>query len=384
MTVRRLQGVPGFSINRVAEAAGTDPDVLRLENLDTDLPPPRAAIEATRAAVGTDDANSYLPFVGLDTLREAAAARVGLTSEIAYEPRTECVITAGGTTGMLNTLLALVEEGDEVVVTDPTYAGMIQRVRLAGATPRFVPWVWDGDAWRLDQDALRAAVGNATRAIFVMSPSIPTGGVVDEAEWLEIARLCVEHDLWLIVNAAMERILFDGRSVLHPAGLPGMRERTVTVGSVSKEYRMIGWRTGWVVGPAEALGRIGLVTIYNTVTAVGIAQPGALAALTDPEAGVVDAVREWERRRDAVLEELARLPVRAPAGGWSMVFDTSESGLDAEQASKRLLAHGRVAATPMTHWGPSGSTLVRLVFSNEPVERLQGLGDRVRRSLRAD
>jgi aspartate/methionine/tyrosine aminotransferase len=381
MTVRRLEGVPGFSIDSVAAAAEGDPGVLRLENLDTDLPPPATAVEATRAAVGTDDANSYLPFVGRDRLREAAAARVGLTSGIAYEPKTECVITAGGTTGMLNALLALVEEGDEVVLTDPTYAGMIFRVRLAGGVPRFAPWSWSGDAWRLGLDALRGAVGPATRAVFLMSPSIPTGAVPSEEEWGEVARLCVEHDLWLIYNAAMERILFDGRDVVHPAAFPGMRERTVTVGSVSKEYRMIGWRTGWVVGPPDAIARIALVTIYNTVTAVGIAQPGALAALTDPDSGVEAAVREWQRRRDVVLEELAGLPVRAPAGGWSLVLDTTELGMEAEGASDRLLERGRVAATPMTHWGPSGRNLVRLVFSNEPVERLRGLGDRVRDSL---
>ncbi|HUE77356.1 MAG TPA: pyridoxal phosphate-dependent aminotransferase [Longimicrobiales bacterium] len=381
MTVHRLEGVPGFSIDRVAEAAGSDPDVLRLENLDTDLPPPASAIEATKAAAGRDDANSYLPFVGLDALREAAAARVSLTSGIAYEPRTECVITAGGTTGMLNALLALVEEGDEVVLTDPTYAGMIYRVRLAGGRPRFAPWVWEGDAWRLGLDALRAAVGPATRALFLMSPSIPTGAVIGDDAWIEIARLCVARDLWLIHNAAMERILFDGRSVLHPASLPGMRERTVTVGSASKEYRMIGWRTGWVVGPPEAIARVGLVTIYNTVTAVGIAQPGVLAALTDPDAGVEDAVREWERRRDVLLEELRGMPVRAPAGGWSLVLDVAELELEAEEASRRLLEFGRIAATPMTHWGPSGGALVRLVFSNEPVERLRGAGERVRRAL---
>ncbi len=381
MTVRRLRDVPGFSIDRVAAAAGADPEVLRLENLDTDLPPPDSALRATREAIGADDANSYLPFVGLDALRGAAAARVARTAGIAYDWRTECVVTAGGTTGMLNALLALVQEGDEVVLTDPTYAGMIYRVRLAGATPRFAPWRWSAGGWRLDLDALRDAVGDATRAVFVMNPSIPTGAVLVDGEWREIARLCVERELWLIYNAAMERIVYDGAPVTHPASLPGMPERTLTVGSVSKEYRMIGWRTGWVVGPARAIEPIGLATIYNTVTAVGIAQPGALAALTDPDDGVAEAVQEWQRRRDAVLDELAGLPVRAPAGGWSLVLDVGELGIEADEASRRLLERGRVAATPMTHWGPSGAGLVRLVFSNETVERLRGLGERVRRAL---
>ncbi len=121
--VSRLGSVAGFSIDRVARAAGADSEVLRLENLDTDIPPPQSAIAATRAAVGRDDANSYLPFLGLDELRTAAARHVARLSGVPHDPDTQTIVTAGGTEGMLNTLLALVETGDEVLVTDPTYAG---------------------------------------------------------------------------------------------------------------------------------------------------------------------------------------------------------------------------------------------------------------------
>ena len=121
--VSRLGGVAGFSIDRVARAAGANSEVLRLENLDTDIPPPQSAIAATRAAVGRDDANSYLPFLGLDELRTAAARHVARLSGVPHDPDTQTIVTAGGTEGMLNALLALVETGDEVLVTDPTYAG---------------------------------------------------------------------------------------------------------------------------------------------------------------------------------------------------------------------------------------------------------------------
>ena len=380
----RLRDIPGFSIDRVAAAAGDDPAVLRLENLDTDLRPPAAAISATRAAIGRDDANSYLPFTGSDELRRAAAAHVGRLSGLAYDPASQCVITAGGTAGMFDVLLAALDPGDEVILTDPTYAGMIYRVRLAGAVPRLVPFVHHGGEWRLDLDALDAAVSPRTRMLFLMNPSMPSGAVLSGAEWERIGLLCTDRGLWLLYNAAMERILYDGRGYSHPARLPGMAERTITVGSVSKEYRMIGWRVGWVVGPASVMADVARVAIYNVVTPVGIAQPGAAAALVTAHDGLRDAVAEWQRRRDRVAAELEGLPLTPAAGGWSMLLDVGALGLDSSSASERLLARGRIAATPMRHWGEvNGDRFIRFVFSNEPLGRLTGMGERVRIALEA-
>ena len=382
MSVRRLAGIPGFAIDEVAARAEGDPGVLRMENLDTDLPPPEAAVAATRAVIGHDDANSYLPFTGQAELCATVADRLQRTSGRPYDPRREVVITAGGTEGMLDALLATTDPGDEVVLTDPTYAGMTNRVRLAGAVPRLVPFVWERDRWRLDLDALRRAAGPRTRALFLMNPSMPSGAVLEPEAWRAVAELCAARDLWLLYNAAMERILFDGRTPFHPASIPELRERTIVIGSVSKEYRMIGWRVGWVAGPAAILADIARVHLYNVVTPPGLAQTGAAAALREPLETLRPAVTEWERRRDVVVAELAGLPVRTAAGGWSLLLETAVLGLDSFAASRRLLEVGRVAATPMRDWGEvNGDRFIRLVFSNEPVARLTGLGARVRRAL---
>ena len=382
MPIDRLLKIPGFSIDRVAAAAGDDPEVLRLENLDTDLRPPEAAIVATRAALEEDDANSYLPFTGQTDLRAAAAAHVSRLSGIAYDPDRNCVITAGGTEGLFNTLLATVDTGDEVVLTDPTYAGMTYRVRLAGGVPRLVPFIRQNGSWRLDLQALNDTVTPHTRALFLMKPSMRSGAVLNREDLEIVATLCRDRSLWLIYNAAMERILYDDRPYLHPASLPGMAERTITVGSVSKEYRMIGWRVGWVVGPEVVLNDIGLVGLYNVVTPVGLTQRGAAAALRTPGTDLARAVREWERRRDVVVDELRDLPLISAAGGWSLVLDVAALGYGSFAASERLLNQGRIAATPMRDWGVvNGDRFVRFVFSNEPVERLIGLRERVRKAL---
>jgi aspartate/methionine/tyrosine aminotransferase len=379
--VRRLEHIPGFNIDRIAAAAGDDPDVLRLENLDTDVAPPPEAVEATRAAIGEDEANSWLPFTGRDDLKDAVATFIERRGGPRYDGRREIVITSGEGDAMLDALFCLTDPGDEVVLTDPTYAGMLNRVRLVGAEPRLVPLQVEDGEWRLDLDALGEAVGDRTRVIFVNNASFPSGWVASEAEWEAIASLCRDRDLWLLYWGGFEGVLFDGRSVLHPAGLPGMRDRTVTIGCPTLEQRMIAWRIGWVVAPGELVNDVSRVHIYNGLVPSGHNQIGTRVALTLEDDGLSAANAEWQRRLDETLRQLDGLPTVRPAGAWSLLLDVAALGLDCMDVSQRLLGQ-KVAATPMRGWGVDvADRHVRFVFSNEPVERLALLGDRVRAAL---
>jgi aspartate/methionine/tyrosine aminotransferase len=381
MGVKRLEHIPGFNIDRVAAAAGDDPDVLRLENLDTDVPPPAAAIEATRAAIGEDDANSWLPFTGRDDLKEAVAAYIARHGGPPYDGVHEIVITSGEGDAMLDALFCLTDPGDEVVLTDPTYAGMLNRVRLVGAVPRLVALIVVDGEWRLDLDALPAAVNDRTRVVFINNASFPSGWVANAAELDAVASICRERDLWLLYWGGFEGVLFDGRTIVHPAALDGMRDRTVTVGSPTFEQRMIAWRIGWVVAPGELVNDVSRVQIYNGLVPSGFNQIGTRVALGVPDDDLAAANAEWEKRRDETLRQLDGLPVVRPAGGWSLLLDVASLGLDCAEVSDRLLAE-KVAATPMRGWGGEiADRHVRFVFSNEPVDRLALLGDRVRSAL---
>jgi aspartate/methionine/tyrosine aminotransferase len=378
---KRLEGIPGFGIDRVAAAAGQDLDVLRLENLDTDVAPHPDAIEATRAAVGRDEANSYLPFTGLGEMKEAVSELIERRGGPAYDPYSEVVITQGDGDNMLDALLALTDPGDEVILTDPTYAGMLQRVRLVGAVPRFVPLVSTDNGWSLDLEGLGEVVTARTRVVFIMSPSIPTGWVASDEEWNKIAGLCRERDIVLLYWMLWEAIVFGGRHIVVPSALEGMRDLTVTVGSVSHEQRLIGWRVGWMVGPAQLAPSLALTHIYNGVCTSGFCQIGAAAAIRLGDDDVATAVSEWERRHDELRRQCDGLPLIPAHGGWCALLDAEAAGLDAARFSDRLLDQ-KVAATPMTEWGDRVAPRhVRLVFSNEPVERLALLGERLRRAL---
>jgi N-succinyldiaminopimelate aminotransferase len=383
MPVSRLQHVPGIGVDRMGDAAdaAADPQILRLENMDTDIPPPPHAVEATRAAIGRDECNSYLPFMGQDALRQAAAAHVSKQSGVVYDWKRQCIISTGGCSGILNTFLALLEPDDEVIFSDPVYVGLLNRVRLAGGVPRFAPLTPDTTGWRLDLNGLKKAVSRRTRMVLMISPSMPSGAVLNRQEWEAVAEVCQSSNAWLLYDAAMERLLFDGLPHIHPASLPGMAERTITVGAVTKEFRMIGWRVGWIVGPEQVMNDLALVNISNVVCQVGIAMPGATAALTQPGDGVAEATAELQARRDSVLEEMRGLPVIPPGGGWSLLIDVSRLGMDCESASRLLFEKGKIAATPMRNWGGDrAANYVRFVFANEPVRRLRGLGERVRRA----
>ena len=378
---RRLEHIPGFNIDRVAAAAGDDPDVLRMENLDTDLDVPAGVRAATKAAVDRLDANSWLPFDGKPEMKQAVASFIERRSGVRYDPLGEVVITGGDGDAMLNALLVTTDPGDEVIVTDPTYAGMVNRVRLAGCVPRFAPLVPGDAGWRLDLDALRAAAGPGTRAVFVMSPSLPTGHVFDAQEWDAVASVCREHDAWLIYQAWWEGIVFDGLPVLHPASLDGIRDRLVIVGSVALEHRMIGWRVGWTVGPADLHEDLSKTQIYNMLVPSGILQAGARVALAEPPEDLARVVEELQRRRDETLRQLEGFPVVPSQGGWSLLMDTEALGIDCAEASRRMLDQ-KVAATQMRGWGDRvADRYLRFVYSREPLERLALLGERARAAL---
>jgi aspartate/methionine/tyrosine aminotransferase len=379
----RLHHIAGIGVDRmgaIAHDAGAD--LLRLENLDIDIPPDGDAIRRTQRAAEMDADNSYLPFLGQHRLRDVVAEHVSRISGVPYSGERNCVISAGGLSGILNVLLATIEVGDEVVVTDPTYAGLINRVRLAGGVPSFAPLRFAaGGRWTLDRDAMTRAVGAKTRAMLLMSPSMPSGACLDAEDWCLIAELCAANDLLLILDAAMERLVFDGRRVIHPAGLPDMAARTISVGSSAKELRMIGWRVGWIVGPEDVMPDIAAVSLANVVVPVGIAQDAVATALDNSHTSIRGYVAELQARRDTVMHQLEGLPFGAPDGGWSLLLRVSDFGIDGETMSRRLLDHG-VCATAMAGWGEAhGGDYIRFVFANEPVHRLELLGARVRKVL---
>jgi aspartate/methionine/tyrosine aminotransferase len=276
-----------------------------------------------------------------------------------------------------------VDPGDEVILTDPTYAGLVNRVRMVGGVPRFVPLVPGDTGWRLDVEGFRAAVSPKTRALLIMNPSLPSGWVATADEWEVIAETSRANDAWLIYVAWWEGMVYDGLPIISPASLPDIRDRLIISGSVSLEHRMIGWRIGWTVGPEAIRSDLSKTQIYNALVPSAILQAGARVALDESPEELGPVVEELQRRRDETLRQLESFPVVPCSGGWSVLMDTAAMGIDCAEASKRMLDQ-KVAATQMGGWGAEvADRYLRFVFSREPLDRLALLGDRARAALGA-
>jgi aspartate/methionine/tyrosine aminotransferase len=364
----------------MAELADRRPGSFRLENADSDLPPPAHAIKATRDAVGVDRYNSYLPLHGLPELREAISERYRADLGLQYDPDGEIVVTAGVGEAMLDVLLSYVNEGDRVLMTNPTYNGMAQRVRLAGGVQVFANQV-EADGWHLNAADIRK-MARGCKVIFYGSPSMPTGVVLrrDETDWL--CEAAVENDALVLFNGAVDKLVFDGRAVVNPATLPGLRERTIIAGSVTKNYNMVGWRIGWAVGPRELLKPVHDVHIFNGIMASGYSEAGAAVALAGPQQYVAESVQTYQLRRDALIARLRAIEgmrLVVPDGGYFFIANIEAFGVTARDFCRRLLAEENVAITPMNAWGADdfGDHHVRFIFTNEPEDRLVEAAKRI-------
>lgn len=386
----RSASIVRMTMADMAALADRMPNAIRLENADTFLPPPPHAVQATRDAVGGDQYNSYLPLHGLVELRQAIADRSAADHGLRYDPEGEIVVTCGAGEAMLDVLLSYVNPGDRVLLTNPTYNGMAQRVRLADGVQVF-SLLDEARGWRLDPASVRQQA-RGCKVIFYASPCMPTGTVFTEDETQALAEAAIENDALLVFNGVVDKMLFDGRRLVHPATLPGMRERTISIGCVSKNYNMMGWRVGWAVGPRELLQPVHDIHIFNGIMASGFAQAGATAALAGPQDVVAESVAVYQRNRDALLSRLANIPgirLAAPEGGYFFLVNISALGVSSTAFCTRLLEEEGVAVTPMVAWGSDdfGHDHVRLIFTNEPEDRLLVAADRiaafVRRNYRA-
>ncbi|MDP9647103.1 pyridoxal phosphate-dependent aminotransferase [Paraburkholderia caledonica] len=363
----RVEGLQGrrtsaWEIHRVAQqAAANGNDVIVLSVGDPDFATPAAIVERAIDALRGGDTH-YSAVSGRDPLRAAIAeeqARMtGCTVSAA-----NVILTAGAQNGVFATSLCLLEAGDEVIVPEPMYLTYEACVRAAGATLVPVP-VDPARAFHLDCDALERAVTARTKAIFFATPCNPTGVVMPRADLERIARLACEHDLWVLSDEVYADLTFE-REHVSIMSLPGMAERTVTLGSLSKSHAMAGWRVGWAIGPTqliEHMGRLALAMLYGLP---GFIQQAALTALQEKSRIVAQMRDIYRRRRDVVFERLSRVPrlrCLLPEAGMFMMVDVSGTGLDTVDFTWQLFRAQGVSVLDASAFGETANGFVRLGF----------------------
>lgn len=351
-------------------------DAINLAQGFPDFPMPDPLKEAACAAI-QGDINQYAITWGAPALRLAIAEKYRRWYDLEIDPEREITVTCGATEAMAATFLALVNEGDEVVVLEPFYENYGPDAILAGAKPVFVPL--EPPAWRLDPDRLRRAVGTRTKAIVVNTPHNPTGRVLTREEISLIAGLCQEHDAWLITDEIYEHIRYAGAHHV-AATWPGMRSRTVTISGLSKTFSCTGWRLGYAVAPPEATSAIRKVHDFLTVGAPAPLQAAAAVALAFDANYYNQLALDYRARRDLLTAALAEagFTFTVPEGAYYVLADFSALSDEPDDAFARWMAREvGVAAVPGSsfyHTPELGRRLVRFAFCKrlETLERAAG------------
>ena len=345
--------------NRVIDMTSRGERVLRLEGGEPFMPTPSFIKDAMKDAL---DANQtrYAPSSGipqlLDAIREKLKSRNGIEGDV--------IVTSGGAHGLFCAFQATVNPGDDVMLFAPYWTPIRDQVRYSGGELVRVPWSETRGVDDLSA-VLRAHRTEKSRVLYVNTPSNPTGDVLTRAQLQSVARFAVEHDLIVISDEAYESLVYDGEHV-SLASLEGMRERTISVFTLSKTYAMTGWRVGYLVaGPLwmDALKKLVLNSINGVSTP---SQFAAAAAISQGRAFTESMIGDYRERRDRLVNGLteAGFKVVPPHGAFYLFADARERlGPDSWKSMETLLSRTSIAAVPGVVFGPEGEGFLRMSFS---------------------
>ena len=337
---------------------------------DPDFATPEGVVDRAIEVLDEGDTH-YSDIAGRPHLRSAIADYVGRLAGVVYEPA-NVMVSAGTQNALFNASLCLLGPGDEVIVPDPAYLTYEASLRVGGATLVPVPLT---DDFRVDPQAVAAAVTGQTRAVIVNSPANPTGVVASRDELRAIAELAVANDLWVVSDEVYAELVF-GRERHHSiAAEPGMAERTVVVGALSKSHAMTGWRIGWAVGPTELVRHMATVALCMNYGLPGFIQEAATVAIEKHGPDVDDMREIYRRRRDLTTFMLADAPgleLLVPEAGMFVLADVRGTGLSSREFSELLFDEQRVSVLDAGNFGSRADGWVRISFTVDDVRLAEG------------
>jgi aminotransferase len=375
---KRLSDIDLPGVRRILQMAEGVPDAISFALGEPDFDTPEhvknAAIDALRKGF-----TKYTPNIGALELRQSIAKKLKRDNVIDADPRSEILVTVGVQEALFVAFQALLNPGDEVIISDPSYHSYPRMIKLAGGEPTYVKLNED---FSYDIAEIERKLTQKSRILLLNSPQNPTGAVIGRAEMEGLAALAESHNLFIITDEIYEKLIYDA-SHISIASLSGMMDRTLTVNGFSKAYAMTGWRLGYCVARKGVLEKLVKVHAYAVTSANSIAQKAGIEALEGPQESVARMVNEFRRRRDYVVERLSEiegLKCPSPRGAFYVFPNFSTFHKSSWELAEYLLRVGGIITAPGIDYGPTRDSYLRLSFATS-MEKLEKGLDRLEEAL---
>ena len=377
LTNTRVEQIPASGIRRFFDLVSGVEGVISLGVGEPDFTTPERFREAAIRSI-KDGKTKYTSNYGIRPLREAIAEHTARLRRVTYDPDTEVLVTVGVSEAVDLALRATLNEGDEVIVADPSYVAYVPGIVLAGGVAVPVATGEEHD-FRLRPEDVERVITPRTRAILLGFPNNPTGAVLTEEDVAGIARLAEKHDLLIYADEIYDRLVY-GREHRSIVSLPRMKERTIYLAGFSKSYAMTGWRVGYACAPAEVIEQMMKIHQYTVMCVPTAGQYAALEALRTGEDEVRRMVAEYDRRRQVMWRRFNDLGLHCfePRGAFYCFPNITSTGLSDEVFAERLLREEKVVVVPGGAFGERGRGHVRACYATS-LEKIEEAGDRIAR-----
>jgi aminotransferase len=373
---RRVIKVPPSGIRRFFDIAATMDDVISLGIGEPDFVTPKPILEAGIKSLQNGETH-YTSNSGILELRQALSDHLDRLYGIRFDPENELLITVGVSEALYLAISAVVDPGDEVIIPTPCFVSYSPEVIFSGGTPVLLKTRVEDD-FQVQPTDVETLITPNTKALLFGYPNNPTGAVMSREELQELANVAEKHDLLVISDEIYDRLVYNDHKHVCFASLPGMRERTITLGGFSKDYAMTGWRIGYAAAPAQISAAMRKIHQYTVMCSPITSQMAALEALLHGEEHVQMMVSEYDRRRRLIVSGLNELglPTFEPRGAFYAFPRIDATGMDDETFSEKLLQEEQVAVVPGNAFSADGN-FVRCSYATayekieEALERIQ-------------
>ncbi|MFT3983630.1 MAG: pyridoxal phosphate-dependent aminotransferase [Lachnospiraceae bacterium] len=375
--MKRLSNITALQptgMRKMFDLAATMDNVISFALGEPNFDTPQNVIAAAKDALDRGETH-YNANAGILPLRNSIAKKMKENEHLDYDPLTEIQVTVGGMEALYLTLMVLLDTDDEVILTDPCYTNYLGQIVMNKGVPVPIP-VYEENGFNYTEESLRNAITDKTKVIVLNSPCNPTGGVATRETQEMVAKIAIEHDLYVIYDEVYKYLVYDGLEFFNIASIPGMKERTIIIDSVSKSYAMTGWRVGFALGPADIIGHMpklqeNLLSCVNTPS-----QWAAVEALEGPQDACAYMNKQYLQRRNLICEginKIDKLSCTIPKGAFYVFMNIKETGLTSDEFALRLLKEAKVVLSAGSGFGVSGEGYVRIAYATSTENIIEGL-----------